>query len=259
MRDLVAAEWWKLRTARSTAVVVGSLVVVGLVSLGIAASFVATWDGLSVERRLHASMGSLPALVSWIGSLVTGVLGVVAVTSEFGSGMIRTTLAAMPRRGSVLAAKGIVVGAVVLVASALVLSVTLVATEVIIGERPIGGQPGVDIEGAIQVSAMALSMTMFALLGVGLGTILRSGLASIVVLATLWYVAPLIASNLPAPLGPWLSSLVPGALAGQLTGMGNVGSVFAAELSPLGAAVAMLGYAVVPLAIGVILLDRTDV
>lgn len=75
----------------------------------------------------------------------------------------------------------------------------------------------------------------------------------------LWYIVPLIARFAPAPIRDWLTSLVPGALAGQLAGTGNVNSVFGAVLPPATALLAMLAYAIVPLVIAAVTVDRRDV
>jgi ABC-type transport system involved in multi-copper enzyme maturation permease subunit len=258
MIDTVAAEWLKLRTARSTRLVLGTLAVFTALILGIAWYFVATWDGLSPEARAHASLGSLPDLLGWITSLVMAVFGTLAITSEFGSGMIRTTFVAMPRRPEVLAAKALVVAAVTFVATAAALLVALVGGAVIIGDRPIGGQPRLDSSGAILVLAYGLSTAAFALIGLALGALTRSGLAATVALALLWYLVPLIVGHVPPPWNLWLSSLVPGALAGELAGTGNVNSVFGAALSPAAALLVMVAYALGPLAAGMMFVVRRD-
>lgn len=258
MGDSIAAEWQKLVTARSTRVVLGTMGVLTALTLGIAWYFVATWDGLSPEMRAHASLGSLPDLMGWIASLVMAVFGTLAITSEFSSGMIRTTFVAMPRRSQVLAAKAVVVAVVALLVSGFALAITLVGSACIVGTRPIGGQTPLDTQGAAIVLALALSTAMFSLVGLGLGACTRSGIASVVSLALLWYVGPLIATHTPPPWSAWLSSLVPGALAGELAGTGNANSVFGAALTPIQALVAMLLYAFGPLIAGGVAVTRTD-
>jgi ABC-2 type transport system permease protein len=108
------------------------------------------------------------------------------------------------------------------------------------------------------VIAMGLSTATFALIGLGLGAITRSSLATVVVLALVWYIVPLIAAHVPAPWNEVLSSLVPGALAGQLAATGTENSVFSALLAPWQAALVMLSYAFVPLILGAAALMRRD-
>ncbi len=258
MADIIAAEWLKLRTARSTWLVLGVVAVFTALMLAVAWYFVATWDGLTPERRAQAAMGSLPTLMGWVASLIMAVFGAVAITSECGNGMIRTTFLAMSNRALVLFAKAIVVAVVTFVVTEASLLVTLLGSAAILGGRPIGGQTPIDAGGLVFVIAMGLSTATFALIGLGLGAITRSGLATVVVLALVWYMVPLIAAHVPAPLDEWLSSLVPGALAGQLAATDNENSVFSALLAPWEAALVMLTYAVVPLVLGAAALVRRD-
>ena len=258
MADILAAEWLKLRTARSTWLVLGVVAVFTALMLAVAWYFVVTWDGLTPERRAHAALGSLPTLMGWLTSLIMAVFGAMAITSECGNGMIRTTFLAMPNRAVVLFAKAVMVAVVTFVATEASLLATLLGSVAILGDRPIGGQMPMDVGGLVLVIAMGLSTATFALIGLGLGAITRSGLATVVILALVWYIVPLIATHVPAPWDEWLSSLVPGALAGQLAGTGNENSVFAALLAPWAAALVMLTYAVVPLVLGAAALVRRD-
>ncbi len=145
---------------------------------------------------------------------------------------------------------------VTFVATEAALLVTLVGSAAIVGDRPIGGQTPLDIDGLVFVVAMGLSTATFALIGLGLGAITRSGLATVVALALVWYIVPLIAGHIPSPWSDVLSSLVPGALAGQLAATGNQDSVFSALLTPWQAALVMLGYAFGPLILGAAALRR---
>src|SRR5580658_4930083 len=107
-RTVAQMEWLKLRSVRSTwwTLLVFAAGMVGLAIL--------------VTRGQHTSASFDPTNDSFaglaIGQLALGVLGVLAVTSEFSSGMIRATFAAAPRRPLVLAAKAAIVAAVTLVA-----------------------------------------------------------------------------------------------------------------------------------------------
>jgi len=186
------------------------------------------------------------------------VFGTLAIASEYANGMIRTTFIAMPRRGRVLAAKSMIVGGVTFVTAEIALTVTLLASTAIVGDRAITGQTPPDAGTAVLIVAMGLSTTTFALIGLALGAISRSALASVVSLAMLWYIVPLVARLAPAPISEWLGSLVPGALAGQLAGTGNINSVFGAVLPPAAALAAMLAYAIIPLAIAAITIERRD-
>ncbi len=256
--DVLAAEWRKLRTARATAYIVGVIVVFTVLLLAIAWYFVVTWDSLPREGRAHAALGSLPELMGWITSLIMAVFGALAITTEYSSGMIRTTFLAVPGRTRVLAAKAAVVAAIAFVLSETCVALTLVGSAAIIGDRPITGQASLDGSGLVLVLALGLSSTTFALIGLGLGAMMRSALAAVVTLMLVWYVVPLVAMHLPMPWSDLLGSVLPGALAGELAGTGNANSVFAAGLAPWAALLAMAVEAFAPLAAAAVLIRRRD-
>jgi ABC-2 type transport system permease protein len=258
MTDVLAAEWLKIRTARYTRYVLGVLAAFTALMPLLAWYFVTTWDSLTPASRAHAALGPLPEFLGWIASLCMAVFGALAITSEYSSDMIRTTFSAMPRRRTVFAAKGAIVAAVTFVATGAALAATLVCGAIIVGGRPIADQTPLSPSGFAIVAATALAVTAFALIGLGLGAITRSPVASVVGLALLWYLVPLLSMHLPAPWAAWVSSLVPGALAGQLAGAGNAHSVFAAVLSPWEALLVMLAYVAIPLTVGAIVISRRD-
>src|ERR1700758_571990 len=114
----IRSEFTKLRSVRSTYWTIAALFIV---SVGIAAI-----AGVGIASNLHnnpwnkastdAAQASLIAFFE-LGQLIIAVLGAMVITSEYSTGMIRTSLTAMPRRGVVYAAKLIVFGSVTLVVS----------------------------------------------------------------------------------------------------------------------------------------------
>lgn len=259
MSDILAAEWRKLLTSRAARYVVGVMAMFTALMLGVAWYFVTTWDALPADARQHASLAPLPELLGWIASLVMAVAGALAFSSEHASGMIVTTFLAMPSRSRVLAAKAVAVAGATFVISEAALAATLVGGALIIGDRVIAGQDPVGAHSVVLLVALGLSSVTFALIGLALGAITRSALATVVGLMLLWYIVPLLAPHAPAPWGEWLMSIDPGALAGELAGTGNANSVFGAALSPLAALAAMAAYAVIPLALATVVVRRRDV
>lgn len=258
MADVLAAEWRKALTARSTHIILGVVAVLTGLMILLAGYFVSVWDSMPPEGRANSSLGGLPDLLGWILSLVMAVFGTLAITSEYASGMIRTTFIAMPRRGRVLAAKALIVASITFVVSEAALAATLLASSAIIGDRVITGQAPVDASAGFLIVAMGLSTTTFALVGLAIGAITRSALASVVSLVMLWYIVPLVARFAPAPWNDLLGSIVPGALAGQLAGTGNINSVFGAALPPWAALAVMVAYAAIPLAGALVTIMRRD-
>ena len=114
----IRSEFTKLRSVRSTYWTIAALFIV---SVGIAAI-----AGFGIASNLHnnpwnkastdAAQASLIAFFE-LGQLIIAVLGAMVITSEYSTGMIRTSLTAMPRRGTIYAAKLIVFGTVTLIVS----------------------------------------------------------------------------------------------------------------------------------------------
>lgn len=257
--DALATEWLKIRTVRTTYVLLGIVaIVVGLSAL-LAWFAAVTWDGLAPANKDRIALAPLAGLTSWVAQLCLAVLGVLVITSEYATGAIRATLTVLPRRTAVLAAKAAVVGLTGLTTGVGATMTTFVASRLIIGDRPIRGQPTGGVAGELpSLLAMGVSVMMFGLLGLGLGAIMRSALAAIPTLVALWYIVPIAVYQLPAPWADRIGSFLPGGLAGQLAGTGNENSVAGDWLPPSGALAVMIGYMLVPLAVAAVLLVRRD-
>jgi len=104
------SEWTKIRSVLST---YWTLLALAVVTVGFGA--LASWGAATHEHGplFDATQRSLGGL--YISQLIMGVLGVLVVTSEYSTGMIRTTLSTMPYRGTIVAAKAVVFTAVALV------------------------------------------------------------------------------------------------------------------------------------------------
>jgi hypothetical protein len=149
---------------------------------------------------------------TFAGLIVVVVVGALSVTAEYRRGLIRTTLAAGPRRGSVLAAKAAVLGAV-----SLVTGLVAAATVVILGQRVLRAHgvyvlPAGALTQARVVAGTAALLAVAAVLAVALGALLRRGAAAVaaVVVAT---VLPYLLAVSVLPPGPaqWLLRVTPAA------------------------------------------------
>ncbi|GLZ08024.1 hypothetical protein Acsp03_54900 [Actinomadura sp. NBRC 104412] len=259
MLDAVAAEWAKLRTVRSTYIVLG--VALAFTGVGVLVTWqaVTLWDGLSPERRARFALSDITALTSWVAGLCLAIMGVLAVTPEHRTGMIRTTFAAMPGRRTVLAAKAGVVGAVSLAAGLAITFLTLFGTRLVVGDRPIAGHRTAIAHELPELLARAGLITVYALLGVGLAVLLRSTAAAIVSIVVPWYPLPMLLGLLPDPWGKRIAAFVPDALPGQIAGHGsNTSSVYGDLLPPAAAAALMVAYAVLPLWLASSVIQRRD-
>ncbi|MFE2614200.1 ABC transporter permease subunit [Micromonospora chalcea] len=166
LRQALAAEWTKIRTVRST---MGTLAAVAVATVGIAVLVAATASLQPDDTILGGSLGnSVP------GQIAAGTLGVLVVCGEYGSGTIRATFVACPRRLTVLAAKALVVAALVfVVAFTAALCAYQAATVMLSGQ---GYPPGKPMPALVGV---ALSYAAVAVLGVALGTVLRHSAAAV--------------------------------------------------------------------------------
>ena len=176
-------EWIKLATLRSTWWAIG---LTGAMTLGIA---------LLISGALDApGTSGIMAVVMPIQftMLLAGILGAIAVTGEYSTGMIRSTLTAVPVRGRVLAAKAVVVAAFLFLASMVILLVTALAVSPILGGKDMAIAWG-DVEKTwVPMLAASLAMAVFALIGLSFGFMLRSGAGAIAATIGLLFVLPIV-------------------------------------------------------------------
>ena len=252
-RTVARMEWLKLRSVRSTwwTLLVFAAGMVGLAILVVAHVHWATMS--AADRALFdPTNDSFGGLI--IGQLAIGVLGALAVTSEFSSGMIRATLAAVPRRPLVLAAKAAVVAAVTLVAGEILAFAALWAGEAVLrspAPHATLGQPGV-LRAVLMAGAYP---ALIALIGLGLGALIRHTAGAISAVVGVLFVLPLILELLGTSIQNAAGRFVPMLIAeNSLTAVNPVPHT----LSPgLGFALLVL-YAAAALAAGGWALVRRD-
>ena len=197
---VLRSEWTKLRTQPS---VFWSL----LATMILIAGFGILYSLVRETRPPHgaAAIASFdPAGVSLSGvqlaQIAVGVLGVLLVTSEYASGLIRTTLAAVPRRLPVLWGKAVLVTVATLAASLPAAFVAFVAGQSILARAHLSvplSDPGV----VRAVIGSALYLAVAALIGLGLGGLLRSTAGGIAAVFGLLFGVQIAAGFLPAKLG----------------------------------------------------------
>ncbi|HYB14452.1 MAG TPA: ABC transporter permease [Streptosporangiaceae bacterium] len=252
-RTVARMEWLKLRSVRSTW---WTLIVLaaGMIGLAILVMAHQHWATMSAADRasFDPTSNSYAGLV--IGQLAIGVLGVLTVTSEFSSGMIRATLAAVPRRPLVLAAKAAVVAAVTLVAGEILAFAAFVIGEAVLkspAPHATLGQPGV-LRAVLMAGAYP---ALIGLIGVGLGALIRHTAGAISAVVGVLFVLPLILVPLGTSIQNAAGQFMPMLIAeNSLTAVKPVPH----SLSPgLGFALLFL-YAVAALAAGGWALARRD-
>lgn len=195
--DVARSEWVKLTSVRSTWITLTVTVLLG-VGVGTLISGLAA-SRYSTDQHLHQSWDptsvSFRALV--IAQLAIAVLGTLVITSEYGTGLIRTSLAAVPSRRRFLAAKATVFSAVALVVGEVTAFVAFLLGQAAIGtSAPHAnlGQPGV----LRAVIGAGLYLAAIGLLSVGVGTLLRNTAAGISAMVALLFVLPGLVQALPS-------------------------------------------------------------
>jgi ABC-2 type transport system permease protein len=203
--DTLRGEWIKFCSLRSTWLTLGGLVVVGLglTLLSMDPAGQAYVTGTAEERQdWDPTYRSL--MMYFVAQLIIGVLGVLVVTSEYATGLMRTSLSATPRRHRLLAAKVAVVAAVALVAGQ-----ALMFAAFLIGQAGFAaaGVPHATLDDPRALSAVVgggLYLAVIALLAVALGTIIRATAGALATLVGIVLLIPAVEGIFPS----WLDGLL---------------------------------------------------
>jgi ABC-2 type transport system permease protein len=250
----VCSEWTKLRSLRSTWITLGAMAVLtvglaGAVGYGMHRSIQGGEPAPSVAETVGAAFLPIDFFV-----LVLGVFGVLQMSGEYGTGLIRATLTAVPRRLPVLAAKAVVQVAVtgpVMVAVSLASFLAFVA---FLGGGTSLGDPG--LPGAI--AGAAACPVLMGLLGLGIGTMLRNTAGAITTLVAVLLVVPaLLGPAMPGDREDQIMKYVP-TIAGQAMYRVDGGGGPFETLSPGASAAVLVGWVVLMLAGGAAVLRRRD-
>ena len=192
------SEFTKLRSVRSTYWALALLVLAGMAwSVANCAGVAAHWAQTPPQARgLDATQDSVAGL-ALLGQLIVVVLGTLAITSEYSTGMIRTSLTVLPRRGVVFAAKAIVLTVVTLViATATSFAAFFVGQYLLRSTHQAAtlGQPNV----LRAVLACALYIALSGLFSFGIGAMLRSTAGALTAAYGFLFLVPQLAKALPS-------------------------------------------------------------
>lgn len=249
--DAVRAEWTKLRTLRATwltlAVAVAASIALGLLAT---LSDARNWDTMTAAERATYDPTSTSLVGVLFGALVLGALGVRTVTAEYSTGMIRTSAAAVPSRSNILWAK-VAVTAVTTFVVALPANLAGFAAGQAVLRREEIGVSTTDADGLTAVVLGAVAVSAFALIGVGLGVIVKRAALANILIALVVIGGQLVGSAIPSESQRFLPF---SALQASVTVVRD-----GALLPPSVAVVMLVGYAVVLIGIGTLLIERRDV
>jgi ABC-type transport system involved in multi-copper enzyme maturation permease subunit len=251
---VIKSEWTKLRTQPAALWSLLSAVIL-VVGFGVlysllrearppqGAAAVASFDPVSVSQSGVQ-----------LAQIAVGVLGVLLITSEYATGLIRTTVAAVPKRLPALWGKAATMTAAILAIGLPASFVTFLAGQSILARQHLSatlGQPGV----TQAVIGTALYLAVAGLLGLALGTLLRSTAGGISALFGVMFALPIVAGFLPGSLSDQVNKFLP-STAGQAITMVHPDQ--ATSLSPWTGFGVFCAYAAVLLTLAALRMRRGD-
>ena len=248
------SEFTKIRSVRSTYWTLIAMFIV-VVGFGALASWGRASHGGQAGPFFDPTRQSLAGL--YIGQLILGVLGVLVISSEYATGMIRTTLTTNPHRGVMIAAKGVVFTAVALVASLITAFTSFFLGQALMSSHHIGttiSSPGV----LRAVIGGALFLTACGVLAFGLGLLLRHSAAGIGAMVGLLFVATILVNFLPQSWQNDVDKWVPALAGGQLWMVQAQPPGSTPMFGPWPSFAVLCGYAAVAVIAAVALFRRRD-
>jgi ABC-2 type transport system permease protein len=253
-RRVALSEWTKLRSVRSTrwALLATLLLIIGIGILACAV-FESRWPHLNPGDR--ASFHPLRANLAGVNfaQLSIGVLGVLVITGEYSTGMIRATFSAVPKRLPVLWGKALVFGLVAFLVSLPAVFIVFFAGQAILSGQHIN--IGISHPGVLRaLFGAALFLTVMGLFGLGLGAIVRSTAGGIALLAGIVFVLPPILDLLPTSVANSISPYLPSNAGGAVWTI----NPDAHTLAPWAGLALFAGYAAASIAVAALLMNRRD-
>jgi len=206
---VVRSEWTKLHTLRSTR---WSLLaaVLGMAGLGpaVAAVQMSRWGQLGAEERSHFDAIDAGVGGYHLAQLAIGVLGVLVITGEYSTGMIRSSFMAVPRRLPVLWAKLLVFSAVTFALMLVSTIVSFYAVQAIVTQHD--QQVGLGAPNALRaIIGTALFLTVLGVLAVGLGALVRNTAGGIASFVAILFVLPGVVALLPSTTADHVNPYLP--------------------------------------------------
>lgn len=249
----VVSEFTKLRTVRSTMwTLVGAFLVSVAISIANAASEASSWANKPAADKAHFDPTNSSLAGVAFGCVAIGVVGVLSVSSEYTTGTIRSTFTGTPRRGTVLRAKALVLGACSLVIGELITFVSFLAGQAVLSgkaEHATLGDPGV--LRALLLTGLVLAG--LALAGQGLGYLVRYTAGGVAAIVGLLFALPILAQVFPSSAQRVFNECTP------LTILASSVSTTVRQphmLAPWAGAAAVIVYAAVLIGVGSVRLRR---
>jgi ABC-2 type transport system permease protein len=250
VRRAIASEWIKFRTLRSTWAVLG-VAVLGMVVLGLVVAYNTRHLSSNLQPNDIAPSATLQGY--YLGQLLIGSLGVLFVSGEYSTGMIRATLAAVPKRVPVLWAKLAVFVAVTATCMIVISFVAFLSAQGLLSHYRPGyslGDPGV----LRVVLGTGIYLTLIGVIGGILAWIVRSTPGALVAYVGVVLILPVLFGDLLGNWGKNVGKFLPG----------SAGSRFAESipdgysLTPWWGLAVMVAWVLIGLGVAAVLLRRRD-
>ncbi len=249
-RRVIRSEWVKWKTLRSTWAVLG-VAMVAMVLIGLIEAYNTRHLSANLQANDIAPSGPLQGF--YLGQLLIGSLGVLFVSGEYSTGMIRSTLAAVPKRIPVLWAKLAVFVGVVGTSMIVITFVAFLSAQGLLSHYRTGfslGDPGV----LRVVLGTGIYMTLIGVIGAALAWIVRSTPGSLVAFVGVVLVLPVLFGDALGNWGKNIGKFLPSSAGMRFAESAPDGYT----LTPWWGLVVLVGWVVVGLAVAVVLLRRRD-
>jgi ABC-type transport system involved in multi-copper enzyme maturation permease subunit len=249
------SEWTKLRSLRSTR---WSLFAAVLLTIGFPVLFAfvtsSHWGSMSPHDRADRHPLDIALAGVAVSQLAVAVLGVLVITGEYSTGMIRASFSAVPKRLPVLWAKAFVFAVVTLALMVPSVLAAFFSSQAILSRHDIlqisFSHPGV----ARSVLGGALYVVLVGIFALGIGAIVRNTAGGIAVFAGIFFVIPPLMNVLPASWNHAITKYLPSEAGSQLVSLTHGSS----SLSPLWGGLLFAGYCAFVIAVAALLLLRRD-
>jgi len=249
------SEWTKLLSLRSTrwSLAIGVLLTIALPVIFSAVTS-SHWGSMSPRERADRHPLDIALAGVNLSQLAIAVLGVLVITGEYSTGMIRASFAAVPKRLPVLWAKTAVFGLVTLLLMVGPVLIAFFASQAILSRHHIlqvsFSHPGV----ARSVIGGAVYLMLVGIFALGIGAIVRNTAGAIATFAGIFFVIPPLMNILPSSWNDAISKYLPSEAGRQLFSLTHDAN----SLSPGAGGLLFVGYCALTLAIAAVLLVRRD-
>ena len=247
---VMSSQWLSFRTLRSSWAVLGSAVL-GMLAIGL----IVAWNTRSVTPGVQGedTVASATLQGFLLGQLLIGALGVLFVTGEYGTGMIRSTMAAVPKRVPVMLAKMTVFTGVVATTMVAASVTAFLVSQALIAQY----RPGFSLAdpGVLRVVlGTGVYLTLVGLLGGAIGWIVRSTPGALVTFFAAILVVPVLVGTLLGTVGQNIAQWLPSEAGGSFiqTLRGDV------SLSPWTGLAVLAAWVVGATVVAAVRLKRTD-